>query len=83
MNMFVTKDPDKGFGAGTLFSAAPTDELTQEQERKRKSGESPAAILSSTALTPAVKTPGMKQGGAVRSASSRADGIAQRGKTRA
>ena len=78
MNMFVTKDPDKGFGAGTLFSAAPTDELTQEQERKRRSGALPEAIPPS-----AVKTPGMKKGGAVRSASSRADGIAQRGKTRA
>jgi hypothetical protein len=79
MNMFVTKDPDKGFGAGTLFSAAPMDELTQQQlERRKRSGALPDATPPS-----AVKTPGMKQGGSVRSASSRADGIAQRGKTRA
>ena len=73
MSMFVTKDPKKGFGS-SFFSARPVEELTEEQERKRRNGELPdAAILSAT------QTPGMKNGG---SASSRADGIAVKGKTR-
>jgi hypothetical protein len=76
MGMFVTKDPKKGFGAA-LFSAQPIDELTEEQERKRKNGELPdAAILSSA------ETPGIKNGGSVSSASKRADGCCTKGHTK-
>ena len=65
-----TGDPSKGFGAGTLFKSVPTEELTVEQmERRRKSGAIPAGTK-------------MKKGGKVSSTSKRADGIAQRGKTR-
>ena len=70
MNAFVTKDPSKGFGAGTLFESVPMEDLTDQQMKRRKrSGVAPVGAP-------------MKKGGSVGSASSRADGIAQRGKTK-
>ena len=63
-----TEDPSKGFGAGTLFKSAPIDELTaQQMERRKRSGAAPADAQ-------------MKKGGMT--ASKRADGIATKGKTR-
>lgn len=84
MGAFTTKDPSKGFGAGTLFTedpskgfgvgtllaSAPVDELTDQQmERRKRSGAAPVGAT-------------MKKGGKVSSASSRGDGIATKGKTR-
>jgi len=80
MSALATKDPSKGFGAGTLFTKDPSKgfgmgllfkkdsdpALMGEEERKKQMGVAPV---------------GMKKGGAA-SASRRADGIAQRGKTR-
>ena len=68
MNAFVTKDPSKGFGAGTLFTPAPDTDLMMK-ERKEKNSMAPTSAS-------------MKKGGKVSSASSRADGIATKGKTR-
>jgi len=78
MSAISTKDSDKGFGHGTLFTKDPSKgfgagvlfALTAEEEEKRKKQMEAA----STSV-------GMKKGGTV-SASRRADGIAQRGKTR-
>jgi hypothetical protein len=70
MNAFVTKDPSKGFGAGTLFESVPTEDLTtQQMERRKRSGAAPIGAT-------------MKKGGSVGSASKRADGCAVKGKTR-
>ena len=69
----ATSDPSQGVGVGTLYSSDQADQLTEEQKAARyRSG--------------AMNMPGKQQyakGGSVRSsASSRADGIAQRGKTK-
>jgi hypothetical protein len=68
MNMFVTKDPSKGFGMGTFFEKDPDAVLTTESKKKQ------------VGVTPT--NAGMKKGGKVSSASSRADGCATKGKTR-
>ena len=70
MNAFVTKDPSKGFGAGTLFESVPMEDLTDQQmERRKRSGAAPIGAT-------------MKKGGSVNSASKRADGCCIKGKTR-
>jgi hypothetical protein len=66
----TTSDPSKGFGSGVLFDSAPDSQLTEEQKRQRQ---------ASGAMQDPQK---MKNGGKVSSASKRADGCAQRGKTR-
>ena len=62
-----------GLGAKLMPSKPPAKE-------KEKSFAESAGEAARKSLPP--KESGMKKGGAVRSASSRADGIAQRGKTR-
>ncbi len=69
----ATSDPSQGVGVGTVYSSAQADQLTEEQKAARyRSG--------------AMNIPENQQyakGGSVRSsASKRADGIAQKGKTR-
>ena len=63
-----TKDPSKGFGVGTLFKKDSDPALMEEEERKKQLGVAPIGA-------------GMKKGGMT--ASQRADGCAIRGKTRA
>jgi hypothetical protein len=51
----------------------------KDEEKKRREAE---AVATGVMPAPGVPQPGMKKGGKVSSASKRADGCAQRGKTR-
>jgi hypothetical protein len=73
----TTSDPNKGVGAGTIYTSVPDDQLTEEQK---------AARYRSGAMKPPERKSkrqpqGMKKGGSV-SASKRADGCAKKGKTK-
>jgi len=63
-------------GAAALYALQAADEREDRAKKFKEARESRAAAREN------MKKYGMKKGGAVRSASSRADGIAQRGKTR-
>lgn len=63
-------------GAATAYGFGVAAEREARAKAMQESRESRAAAREN------MKKYGMKKGGAVRSASSRADGIAQRGKTR-
>ncbi len=65
---------NRGFGLGLLPGLLYKDQY-KDKEEERKAQEQPAAQEQPT-------TQGMKKGGVVGSASKRADGCAQRGKTK-
>ena len=79
---FIQNDSLSGFmspkaGAGRGGQGGPTARELRDYERKQNQG-----IYTAEMGQPPMDPEGKKKGGAIRSASSRADGIAQRGKTR-
>ena len=79
---YVQDDSLSGFmnpkaGAGRGGQGGPTVKELRDEERKQNRG-----IYTAEMGAPPQEPEGMKRGGSVGSASKRADGIAQRGKTR-
>jgi hypothetical protein len=75
-------DSGKEILENTIGSTSIAGKLYMDDKKKREEEAAKAAAASQPAGTQAVAGQGMKKGGKVSSASSRADGIAQRGKTR-
>jgi hypothetical protein len=65
----TTADPNKGVGAGIIYSSIPDDQLTEEQK---------AARYRSGAMKPPEKKKQYAKGGYVKAA----DGCAKKGKTK-